>query len=187
MCKYLRIDSYRTPAKTAPSRARRFGDKQKRPPTAWAALCPNSLLRVSEFQGGRERDLPRHSARHAWVRIRPSAIAFARGDSRGQSTLPRRDLHPRAGRRHGARRRYRRVRLGERPEGLPREARRKLSADGEEIDPRERFLVAEALFIAAKLIRLHSGVLGCANVAEMECLLERWFTAEERAVYLPAD
>ena len=63
----------------------------------------------------------------------------------------------------------------------------KLSADGEEIDPRERFLVAEALYIAAKLIRLRSGVLGCANAAEMEQLLSRWFTAEERAAYIPAD
>ena len=63
----------------------------------------------------------------------------------------------------------------------------KLSADGEEIEPRERFLVAEALYIAAKLIRLHSGVLGCANAVEMERLLSRWFTAEERSTYLPSD
>ena len=63
----------------------------------------------------------------------------------------------------------------------------KLSADGEEIDPRVRFLVAEALYIAAKLIRIQSGALGCANAWEMESLLERWFTAEQRATYLPSD
>ena len=34
-----------------------------------------------------------------------------------------------------------------------------------------RFLIAEALFIAAKLIRLRCGMLGCANAAEMERLL----------------
>ena len=63
----------------------------------------------------------------------------------------------------------------------------KLSAGDVELDPRERFLIAEALFIAAKVIRLKAGELGSSNAAEMERLLFCWFTPEERATYLPSD
>ena len=60
----------------------------------------------------------------------------------------------------------------------------KLSADDVELDPRERYLVAQALVIAARVLRsdpqgAHSNALG------METMLAAWFTPGERAVAAP--
>jgi len=55
----------------------------------------------------------------------------------------------------------------------------KLSADDVELDMRERYLVAQALFIAAAVLAERAP----SNAEQMETLLNRWFTQNEMKIF----